>query len=85
MGKPIIKADALPLPDIASFLDQCRQVQSQAASLCQDGSGLSVSARDALKDLRLALLKARKTLGPSGDLVDSALDGVGAEGPPRPA
>jgi hypothetical protein len=62
------KPEAIPPPDIAGFLDQCRQIQAQAANLCQDGSGLSIGARDALKDLRLALLKARKMLGQSADV-----------------
>ena len=64
----------MPMPDIAHFLDQCRQVQAQAASLCQDASGLSSQARDALKDLRLSLLKARKMLGPTGDTVETPAD-----------
>jgi hypothetical protein len=82
--KPPPKADTIPLPDIAGFLDQCRQIQAQAANLCQDGSGLSAGARDALKDLRLALLKARKMLGPSGEVADPTLDAP-AEGTNRSA
>ena len=69
------KADLMTMPDIAHFLDQCRQVQAQAASLCQDNSGLSGPARDALKDLRLSLLKARKLLGPSGEAAEATSDG----------
>ena len=77
---PPAKAETMPLPDVATFLDQCRQVQAQAASLCQDGSGLSPAAREALKDLRLALLKARKLLGPSGEISDGSSDGLPERG-----
>ena len=68
------KVDLMTMPDIARFLDQCRQVQAQAASLCQDNSGLSGAAREALKDLRLSLLKARKLLGPSSDAAEASSD-----------
>ena len=72
------------MPDIPHFLDQCRQVQAQAATLCQDSSGLSNSARDALKDLRLSLLKARKLLGSSGELGDGSVE-ASSERPQRTA
>ncbi|HEY0715085.1 MAG TPA: hypothetical protein VGF45_20555 [Polyangia bacterium] len=54
-----------------ALLDQCRLVQTTAARLCKEGSGLSRPAREQLNKLRLLLLETRQMLlpaSPSGEM-----------------
>jgi hypothetical protein len=56
--------------EMVVFLDRCRQLQSMAATLCQEGSGLPVVTREGLRELRHTLLKVRKLLGPVSSTED---------------
>jgi hypothetical protein len=62
-SKPNEQSAALKA-DVDGFLDQCRLVQTTAARLCKEGSGLNRQSREQLNKLRLALLETRQMLLP---------------------